>query len=315
VEQAVHAPRRGLLALVLGAQLLLVFVFPAQTEESPNGLKKESLRVGFTDRAFLNMNRNDVEASFKAFTESVGRKRGYLIASRTQTFEKPSEFEAAIKARAIDLCIIDTWSFLTMDVRAQAQPFYVSAGQLGVGRRYVVLTHRARALNTLADLRGKSIIEFAVAGANLGPHWLETVLLTNRLGTQATFFGGVETVGKPSTAVLPVFFGKRDACLVDEAGFQVMNELNPQVGRELQVVMTSEPLVDAVICLGTAGWSSERYRHDLIQGLAELHLDPAGQQILTLFKVNQLILFQESQLDTVTRLRRAYDQLQTEIKP
>jgi hypothetical protein len=45
-----------------------------------------------------------------------------------------------------------------------------------------------------------------------------------------------------------------------------------------------------------------------------LHQEPAGQQILTLFKVDRLAPFQENQLDTVRKLRGAHDRLRQEVK-
>jgi phosphonate transport system substrate-binding protein len=112
--------------------------------------------------------------------------------------------------------------------------------------------------------------------------------------------------------VLPVFFGNRDACLVDEPGFEVMKELNPQVGRGVQVFKASELLADALICLRGSTWSSEQFKGDLIKILGELHAEPVGQQILTLFKVSQLLPFEEKQLDTVRKLRVTYERLCTQ---
>jgi len=68
-----------------------------------------------------------------------------------------------------------------------------------------------------------------------------------------------------------------------------MKELNPQVGRDLQVVAVSDSLADIVLCLNNRGWTTEKSKADTMTALRELHLEPAGQQILTLFKIDQLI--------------------------
>lgn len=300
---------------VLPALVALVCLAPVWAAGPANVLKPETLRVGFNKNAFLSMNRNDVEDSFKAFTETVGRQRSYLITSRTQVFDENPAFEAAIQSGAVELSIMDTWSYLEMGIQEATEPCFVGATDAGPGRRHLGLTCRESGLNTLADLRGKTIVEFAIANATLGRRWLETLLLESRLGTHDTFFDGVETVGKPSSAVLSVFFGKRPACLVDEDGFTVMKELNPQVGNQLQVGAISESMVNAVICLKRSGWSSEQYKQDLIRGLAELHLETSGQQILTLFKVREQVPFQESQLDTIRKLRATHHQWQKEATP
>jgi hypothetical protein len=103
--------------------------------------------------------------------------------------------------------------------------------------------------------------------------------------------------------------------MVDEPTFEIMKELNPQVGKMLQAVAVSETFADVVICLRDEGWQSERDKSDTIQSLRELHLDPVGQQICTLFKVDRMVPFQETQLETVRKLRAAYDQVQKGSQP
>lgn len=287
----------------------------ADSVEPSSGLKRESLRIGFTMNAFRGANRNDVEASFKAFVETLGRRRGYLITSEVEIFEELNAFAARIRSGAINLAIVDTWNYQVMNVYDQLTPFYVSMGKSGVGRRYLLLSRRGSGFDQLSNLRGKRIMHYSAANANLGGYWLETLLLDQHLGTPADFFEEVQTVAKPSLAVLPVYFGKCSACLVDEPGFEVMQELNPQVGKQLQVITRSEPLVNSVICLSKTGWNSPAYQQDIVRALGELHLEPAGQQILTLFKSTQLAPFDEKYLSTIKALKATYNRHQTADKP
>jgi len=269
----------------------------------PGGLQAESLRVGFTRSAFLSVNRNDAEAAFRVFTRTVGQNRGYSIEATVQVFENSTDLAPVLRDEGVNLLILDTWTYLDLDARDRLEPRFVSSDQGRVARRFLVLTRRNSGLGTLAELEGKSLNLLATANAELGQRWLASVLQGQGLGDPADFFGTIEPSPKPTTVVLPVFFGKKHACLIDSTGFELMTEMNPQVGKDLQTVVTSEPLVTAVICLSAAGWSSDRFRRDLIEALAELHLEPAGQQILTLFKTGQLMPFDESQLDTVRQLR------------
>lgn len=282
-----------------------------QTAELTPGI----LRVGFGRSIFLGVNQNDAQAAFKAFLETVGRKRGYRLELRTEIFDDGPSLAAAIRDGTITLASIDSWSYLAMNLRGTAKPFFVSTEKAKPGKKYVVLTRQESGLKTLDDLRGKEIVELDSANANLGRPWLETLLLEHGLGTPESFFGAVEVVSKASAAVLPVFFGKKHACLVDQSGFEVMKELNPQVGKSLRVVAISETFVNNIICLSETGWSAEQYKADVVQALGELHLEPAGQQILMLFKSDRLLPFQEDYLDTVRRLRATYDRTRRQASP
>jgi phosphonate transport system substrate-binding protein len=210
---------------------------------------------------------------------------------------------------------VDSWQYLSLDIQARVKPFFVPVAQGKVGRRYLLLTRQDSGLKTLGDLRGKDLTQYEVANANVGRHWLDTLLLTNQLGAPQAFFGVMETVGKPTAAVLPVFFRKKPACFVDQSALDLITELNPQVGKELHPVVASETYLDILICLSNAGWDSEQHKADTIQALNQLHLEPEGRQILTLFKIDRLVPFQEAQLDTVKRLRATYDHLRKEAKP
>ena len=278
-------------------------------------LKSRVLRVGFTKSCFQGVNKNDAEVSFKTFLATVGRQRGYELEPIVEIFDALPAFVTAINEGKIQLAIIDPWQYLLMDIRKVMPPYFTPVPKDEVGRSYAILTRRGSEFHSLGDLRGKDFVRLEIGAATMGQPWLETLLLVNGFGTQERFFGKIEIVGKPSLAVLPVFFGNKHACLVDMLGFDVMNELNPQLGLKLQVIAASEPYIDDLICLSEKGWTSEKHKQDVIQTLAELHLEPSGQQILALFKTAKLVPFQEAQLDTVKKLWSTHENIQRKVKP
>ena len=82
-----------------------------------------------------------------------------------------------------------------------------------------------------------------------------------------------------------------------------MSELNPQVGSNLVILAVSEPYVATITCLSKSGWNSARARQDVIDAIAELHLEPNGRQVLTMFKLEQVVPFKEEYLDSARKLR------------
>ncbi len=313
--QLQHAHNYIRSGLGLSLICLLLWLPLARAEATERELVPTTLNVGFMRSCFLNVNHGDAQAAFKSLAEAVGRKRGYRVATQTQIFDSLEEIETAVKAGSINLAIVDSWRYLIMNRGDSLQPYFVPSEQGRIGKKYLLLTRQTSGFNALPDLRGKAIIQLELANCNAGKAWFETLLLAGHCGAESSFFGEITTAPKPALAVLPVFFGKKAACLVDEFSFNLMRELNPQVGKELQVIATSEPYVDNVLCLSDTGWSSPQAKTDFIETLADLHHEPAGQQILTLFKVGQLIPFQESQLDTVKKLRATHTVLMKEAKP
>lgn len=298
----------GMAGRLLSVGLMSLLLFPTLSGGQTGELKRGTLNVGFMQSCFKGVNRNDAQAAFKAFLATVGRQRGYDLESRVEIFEDAPTFEAAINRKEIHLAIFDSWQYLSMNVRQVMDHYFVPVPKETIGRQYMLLTRRGSGLNALNDLRGKELTRLEMGSATMGGPWLNTLLLVNGHASQDRFFGRIEVVGKPATAVLPVFFGKKHACLVDLESYEVMKELNPQLGNALQVVASSEPCVDNVIALVKDGWLSEVHKEDTIQALADLHLEPAGQQILALFKVARLLPFKEDYLDAVKKLRAAYQQ-------
>lgn len=284
-------------------------VRPSCAAEPSASLKPVNLNVGFIRTCFLGVNRPDAEAAFKVLAESVGRRRGYQVLTQTQIFDTGPQIEAAVKEGRVNLVIVDSWKYLKLDLGANMKPWFVTAENGKIGKKYLLLARRDGGQKTLADFRGLEILELEVANSNAGQAWLDTLVLANHADAPTTFFRSISLVGKPSAAILPVFFGKKPVCLVDHLSFDLMCELNPQVGKDLQVVAGSESFVDNVVCLSETGWPTEKIKTDIIETLGTLHLEPAGQQILTLFKVGQMIAYQDAALDTVKTLRATHEQL------
>jgi phosphonate transport system substrate-binding protein len=272
----------------------------------------EFFNVGITRAAFRNINPNDAAAAYTVVLETIGRRHGRHFKATTLIFDDPAAFEATILGGSLHLSVVGAWDYLSMHIDDVAKPSFAVTEDGQVGRRYLILTRRDSGLNALSDMRGKSLVKLDYAAVGAALHWLDTLLAAGRLGSPERFFGSIEVVGKPSAAVLPVFFGKKSACVVDESSFTIMKELNPQVGLALQVVAISERFADALICVREHGWPSDALRAETMQALTDLPQDPGGRQILTLFKIDRLVPFRDEYLDTIRQLRADYAKLKSE---
>jgi hypothetical protein len=133
--------------------------------------------------------------------------------------------------------------------------------------------------------------------------WIEVLLHEDDLGPADRFFSSLSSVSTPSEAVLPVFFGKLGAGVVDHNSFEVMKEMNPQLGSRLRVLAVSSPLLNGILCVDTRPVS---YRGELMRGLRELDQTAAGKQILMVFKANRLKPVNTEDLERVRTLYRNY---------
>ncbi len=293
-----HFP--GLAVLIL----LVMLSFsspPAPASATSQYLESAHLNVGFIQSAFFGIHRLDAEAAFKTFARIIGRNMGYDISVTVSSFESARELAAMPPDNQPDVVILESWSYMKMGDLDWLEPFFVSSDQGRVAHPYLLVTRHADEGMALEGLRGAALNLFFAANAEPGRFWLEHLLRESGLGTPEEFFNPLELHTDPMLTVLPVFFGKRDAAVIDATKFELLAELNPQLGR-LKILASSEPLVSGITCLKRTGWASERFRQDIVRAMAELHLQPAGQQILTLFKMDRMVPYEPEYLDSMLRL-------------
>lgn len=250
------------------------------------------------------LNENDAKAAIVALTQKLGSDLGYAISTQVDVFSTRAELKAALETRRVQIVLVGPWDLLAMELRDRLDTGFATVIGGHTSTRWLMLARAERAFRGLADLRDKSILVLHNVTALLGGAWAETRLLELRAAPPARFFSSYAVVEKPSAAVLPVFFGKADACIVDEDSFAVLRALNPQVGRHLSAVEISEPFLNPVICLTRDGWANDRVRADVLAKFATLADEPAGRQLLTLFKCDRLAPLAPGAFDTVEALFR-----------
>ena len=295
--------------MAMSFALLCFLVTPGRISAQEAGLQPVTVHMGFTPSSFRNVNASDATAAFRIFAQTAARKRGYQLNVDARLFDNAGACEAEIKKGGINMAILDTWDYLGMHLHSVMEPLFVHLEQGSVFKNYLLLTRRDSGLSGLADLRGKDLTVLEGKGSSLSRAWLDRLLLAQHLETKETFFRKLEPVAKSTAAVLPVFFGTKPVCLVDRTVFEIMSELNPQVGSNLLIMAVSDPYLENITCLSRSGWPSLEAREAVIQAIAELHLDPNGRQILELFKLDQLVRFKDEYLDTARKLRTGNETL------
>ena len=135
-------------------------------------------------------------------------------------------------------------------------------------------------------MRGRRLILWDNQRSCLAAYWLDGLLAKDGQGPAATFFGSQMKETKPAKAILPVFFGQADACLVTRSSFADMTELNPQVGQQLRVLAASPEMIPAFLCF-RRGYAS-RFRPQVETAIRTLHSNAAGKQVLMVFGCDQI---------------------------
>jgi hypothetical protein len=261
-------------------------------------------RIGLALESFGNVDRNDASVAVKVWAATVMKETGLNVAPTVEIFRHPADVVAELRRRKLDAASLSAEEFLRLDVIPAE--FYVGARGSEIAEEYVLLARVGGAADVRA-LKGRKLIWNSSPKTSLALPWLETHLARHGLGGAREFFGEVQNVESTAKAVLRVFFGQADACLVTAGALSVAGEMNPQVRRELAVLAVSPAVIPMVLFFRPDFSGSAR--EQMGRAFENLHRTPAGRQILTIFQGDRIVRRPRSCLDSTEALLEEYRRL------
>ncbi len=273
--------------------------FPEEVSQT-----KYQLKVALVKSAFFGSNENDAAAAFKTFAKTLGRHQGYEIDITVSIFDNISELANLPEKEQPQITSTDSWAFLELEKAGWATPVTAtSVGEGKIGSSYQLVVPAHSKAKTIGDLRGKNLNIFLTTNTEVGIPWLRSLLYQNNEEELESFFSDISIITDPMKTILPVFFGKRDAALIASGNLDLMTELNPQL-KKMRTIAVSELMVGGITAINKNGWENPKIKQVIINSMLELHLYPAGQQLLHLFKADQIVSYKPEYMDTVRAIAR-----------
>lgn len=256
------------------------------------------MRIGLVRNGFTNVNQTDAKAALKVCAQSLGTKKGYEMNVTVLTFDSEDQLAQAVYEASLNLVVIQARYYLKNGLESLLDPICLptESKQSQGPHEYLLLVREDSSYKTLSDLKDQEILLMKSITCELSKFWIETLLMEESNEPFDHFFSSSRNAHKPSDVILPVFFGTTEACVVHRPAFDIMIELNPQLGRQLRAIAVSKPLVDALVCMPKKDPSISLYRKDIIDTMTAINEDIYGKQILTLFKTEGMIRFKEEHL-------------------
>ena len=280
------------------------------TQRFLNGFNIRRNKRRFSDKIFYDVDVNDARAITKVWITTLVKRINETATdpvSETIVFSNLDAITRALRTGKVDLLILLPMEHLEISKQTPLQPILTGIVREAFSYEYALLVHCETGAKSLGQLRGRKLVVDTGGKGRIPQMWLDTVLLENGLPESEGLFKQVKDVSKTSQAVLPVFFGKADACLVPLQTFRTMVELNPQLGEALTPLAKSPGFCRGLVCARQDIY--DRYKGFIQEALHMLNLDPQGQQLLTIFRVDELISFEPSHLAGVRKLAQEYELL------
>ncbi|HNV68812.1 MAG TPA: PhnD/SsuA/transferrin family substrate-binding protein [Candidatus Ozemobacteraceae bacterium] len=287
--------------------LLLWFSLSLSCVQAGDG-ESTPIQVGFSSTTLSSVDVNDAVVALKVWFEQILSAEGLNWKFETTVYQDPRELDAVVREGRVDVLTVSTMEYLRLaSGGALIRPLTSEASGMMQDMQYL-LVHVQSPIQSLEQLKGKKIIIDARHAGETPMMWLEVELAKRNLPRAEKFFSSVKRVKeKPSLAILPVFFQQADACLVRQQGLDTVAELNPQVGKNVRILMKSEPFLRGVTGF-YKDFAATRIEK-IVSSSQKLDKSSKGLQVLTLFKVDNILPMPDGALDSSARLKADYERL------
>lgn len=237
-------------------------------------------------------------SAMKPFGDYIGEEIGREL--KVHYILRRKDLESLLSKTKVGMGLFDPVFIIQNKDRLGLEPCLipVMAGDNDSFYYIYIVTRKKDGYKSLDDLRGKSFAYTALGDDNF--EYLNKVVFQGKMEVQ-THFSKLIEVTSPSSAVMAVIYGQADSAGVSYGRFETMKELNPIVGRDLEVLYKSPKITVATMCFFKDNTTPE-IRQKLTKLLLAMHETALGQQTLIPFRVQKFNEFSNDLLKPVEDL-------------
>lgn len=269
--------------LLLGAVLMAC---ARASMAEPTNAVTERVGVFFSRRVMNGINDNDARAAVKMWVQTIMNQAGVRAVPYSEIGGLDEVLEG-LRAGRIHAATTPTDDYFAVSKIVPTHFLFLPLSGGTPCEEYLLLTRVDSGLTNIADLKGRKMMALTTHRMSLADLWLNVVLARGNQPPIDSFFGEVRRELKPANVVLPVFFRNADVCLITRNSFNVMTEMNPQVGKMCREILRSPKVVPNVLFFNRREVTP--FGDEIRKGLLELHLGVAGRQMLDTFQLDRLV--------------------------
>ena len=303
--RCVAESRRIPLPISWCAALLLILVTSASVSNAQTGSPPTvKILIGFTRGLFVEMDSRDAAAALELFARELSKKSGMNYDAKMIVYDTPEELSTALRQEKFSMVCLPIMHHLSVASRSPLVPAIVPTHHGSGNEDRILIVNRNSGHKDLASLKQASLIFTASSRGELTHRWIDVELGRQKAPPADQFFGKVTKAKNDAQAIMSVFFQKDDAAIVSTRTLELMIEQNPQLGRDLVVVLRSNPFTYAVISFVPS--VSREDREALTTVFMNMNTYPAGQQILRVFRHDGVRLFEAGDFASIRSLESEY---------
>lgn len=301
---------KGRIPVVILVLLLCVPLNNSQAQPSPPS--EQTFILAGSKNTFPNVDINDASAAIKIWGAELQKNLKMGLSFDLMIFDNAEEITNYPDKDDLGLIILNSVDYLNIKSNMHLYPVLIALDRNEVYKSFVILTRNDQ-IEELKDLKDKKLGLPKIFFNPIPDMWLQVKLSQDKLGEIRKFFNEIREYDKESEAILSVFFGQNDVCVVSKPAFETMNELNPQVGEKLKLLAESPGYITGISCLSENS-KDFSYSKRFLDACLNLSVYTAGRQILTLMKTEKVGVFKPEYLNTIAQLLKEYNTLSRKRK-
>jgi hypothetical protein len=295
--------------------MLVIVAPPCRSEATVKMIGKARMIMGFyvpsiTETASLSDIQVTLNFWVKDFMTEEARKIGIEITdSRAILFDSMTDMKEAAHRGELDIVIAPPLLLALNFKRDELKDGFTGMLEGGRPDDMMLIARADKQLNSVADLQGKRISipendEFAAI-------YLDSLFLQQYRRPVQRVVANLEKQNKASRIVLDVYFNRVDAGVVYRNAFEVMAELNPDVGRKL-VDLDYYPMKSRNFSYFLRSYPFSQEVSDMAVNTFKSSV--RGKQIMEVFKAPELTRCSVAELDAYEQFYRRYQTLKEQVK-
>ncbi|MES9990979.1 MAG: PhnD/SsuA/transferrin family substrate-binding protein [Candidatus Thiodiazotropha sp.] len=205
----------------------------------------------------------------------------------------------------IDAVFVNIFDYFAMENLLSPDYIYALSLRPDKFEKTLLLTRKEYGITSLNQLKGLSIS--IPSGHLLGRYYLDLELMKRNLPKTEKYFSHINETDDINSAIIDLFFGKSDCALVTDIALDNAGQLNEQVSKKLDILLTSGEMVPQVIALNKN--ISTSILKDVEHHIVKAHEVPQIKKLLTLFRAEKIVKLYKDQLQESRRLLIEYSSL------
>ncbi len=279
----------------------LIVIASTSAQEKIDNYKDNEYGIAFLKKMLINVDANDAFVAIKVWIDELNKHLNTGIVLKPSIYEDMDDLAKNIKKDKLSIIICNSIDYLQYKSKLPITPIFTSSIESGETDQFVLLVKNSDNIKEISALKEKKLIIHTGANLDFTELWLGDLLYENNCAAKNAFFKEVKEGTLASQVLLSVFFGQYDACIVTKSSFETMKELNPQVGKSLQILDTSPPFISGLACF-TDEFLKMNISDKIQKSAYEIEDYPSGKQIFTLLRIKKLLFFKEKYLNSTKEL-------------